>query len=74
IFGPECITIRLKPQKSIFEFALRTRKITILGALATQFHEISGLGHDILCGSDWRNLLGLGGFPRCSRATTSKCS
>ncbi|MFN4894589.1 MAG: hypothetical protein ACK5HO_02290, partial [Pseudomonadota bacterium] len=46
IFGPECITIRLKPQKSIFEFALRTRKITILGALATQFHEISGLGHD----------------------------
>jgi hypothetical protein len=31
-------------QKSIFEFALRARKITILGALATQFHEISGLG------------------------------
>ncbi|MFN5063690.1 MAG: hypothetical protein ACK5GN_12700 [Pseudomonadota bacterium] len=30
-------------QKSIFEFALRARKITILGALATQFHEISGL-------------------------------
>jgi hypothetical protein len=43
IFGPECISIRLKPQKSIFEFALRARKITILGALATQFHEISGL-------------------------------
>jgi hypothetical protein len=30
-------------QKSIFEFALRAQKITILGALATQFHEISGL-------------------------------
>jgi hypothetical protein len=30
-------------QKSIFEFALRARKITILGALATQFHEMSGL-------------------------------
>ncbi|MFN4895994.1 MAG: hypothetical protein ACK5HO_09405 [Pseudomonadota bacterium] len=30
-------------QKSIFEFALRARKITIPGALATQFHEISGL-------------------------------
>ncbi|MFN5061494.1 MAG: hypothetical protein ACK5GN_01480, partial [Pseudomonadota bacterium] len=30
-------------QKSIFEFALRARKITIIGALATQFHEISGL-------------------------------
>jgi hypothetical protein len=30
-------------QKSIFGFALRARKITILGALATQFHEISGL-------------------------------
>ena len=30
-------------QKSIFEFALRARKITILGALATQFHEISEL-------------------------------
>jgi hypothetical protein len=43
IFGPECIPIRLKPQKSIFEFALRARKITIPGALATQFHEISGL-------------------------------
>jgi hypothetical protein len=43
IFGPEGITIRLKPQKSIFEFALRAREITILGALATQFHEISGL-------------------------------
>ncbi|MFN4895900.1 MAG: hypothetical protein ACK5GN_04710 [Pseudomonadota bacterium] len=27
-----------------FEFALRALKITILGALATQFHEISGLG------------------------------
>jgi hypothetical protein len=25
-------------QKSIFEFALRARKITILGALATQFY------------------------------------
>ncbi|MFN4894807.1 MAG: hypothetical protein ACK5GN_09120 [Pseudomonadota bacterium] len=23
IFGPECIAIRLKPRKSIFEFALR---------------------------------------------------
>jgi hypothetical protein len=33
----------IPPQKSIFEFALRARKITILGALATQFHEISGL-------------------------------
>jgi hypothetical protein len=33
----------LKPQKSIFKFALRARKITILGALATQFNEISGL-------------------------------
>ncbi|MFN4896098.1 MAG: hypothetical protein ACK5GN_04965 [Pseudomonadota bacterium] len=43
IFGPECIAIRLKPRKSIFEFALRARKITILGALATQFHEIWGL-------------------------------
>ena len=32
-------------QKSIFEFSLRARKITILGALATQFHEISGLIH-----------------------------
>ncbi|MFN4896713.1 MAG: hypothetical protein ACK5GN_03215 [Pseudomonadota bacterium] len=31
-------------QKSIFEFALRARKITIIGALATQFHEICGLG------------------------------
>jgi hypothetical protein len=30
-------------QKSIFEFSLRARKITSLGALATQFHEISGL-------------------------------
>ncbi|MFN4896678.1 MAG: hypothetical protein ACK5GN_00310 [Pseudomonadota bacterium] len=30
-------------QKSIFEFALRARKITILGAFATQFHEICGL-------------------------------
>jgi hypothetical protein len=30
-------------RKSIFEFALRARKITILGALATQFHEICGL-------------------------------
>ncbi|MFN4894357.1 MAG: hypothetical protein ACK5GN_12570 [Pseudomonadota bacterium] len=30
-------------QKSIFEFALRARKITIPGALATQFHEIYGL-------------------------------
>ncbi|MFN4895730.1 MAG: hypothetical protein ACK5GN_08760 [Pseudomonadota bacterium] len=46
IFGPECITIRLKPQKSIFEFTLRARKITIPGALATQFHEISGLAAD----------------------------
>ncbi|MFN5063295.1 MAG: hypothetical protein ACK5GN_10650 [Pseudomonadota bacterium] len=43
IFGPECITIRFKPRKSFFEFALRARKITIPGALATQFHEISGL-------------------------------
>ncbi|MFN4895747.1 MAG: hypothetical protein ACK5HO_08150, partial [Pseudomonadota bacterium] len=34
----------IPPQKSIFEFALRARKITILGALATQFHEICGLG------------------------------
>jgi hypothetical protein len=34
----------IPPQKSIFEFALRARKITILGALATQFHEMSGLG------------------------------
>ena len=33
----------IPPQKSIFEFALRARKITILGALATQFHEMSGL-------------------------------
>jgi hypothetical protein len=30
-------------QKSIFEYALWARKITILSALATQFHEISGL-------------------------------
>jgi hypothetical protein len=30
-------------QKSIFEFALRARKITIPGALATQFHEICEL-------------------------------
>ncbi|MFN4895342.1 MAG: hypothetical protein ACK5HO_06120 [Pseudomonadota bacterium] len=43
IFGPECIAIRFKPRKSIFEFALRARKITIPGALAKQFHEISGL-------------------------------
>ncbi|MFN5062578.1 MAG: hypothetical protein ACK5GN_07005 [Pseudomonadota bacterium] len=34
-------------QKSIFEFALRARKITILGALATQFHEISGLAKSL---------------------------
>ncbi|MFN4894905.1 MAG: hypothetical protein ACK5HO_03895 [Pseudomonadota bacterium] len=36
IFGPECIAIRFKPRKSIFEFAPRARKITILGALAWQ--------------------------------------
>jgi hypothetical protein len=36
------------PRKSIFEFALRARKITILGALATQFHEICGLGCRVL--------------------------
>ncbi|MFN5062454.1 MAG: hypothetical protein ACK5GN_06370 [Pseudomonadota bacterium] len=42
IFGPECIAIRLKPRKSIFEFAPRARTIAILGALATQFHEICG--------------------------------
>ncbi|MFN5062610.1 MAG: hypothetical protein ACK5GN_07165 [Pseudomonadota bacterium] len=41
IFGPEGIAIRLKPRISIFEFALRARKITILGALTTQFHEIN---------------------------------
>ncbi|MFN4897011.1 MAG: hypothetical protein ACK5GN_00685 [Pseudomonadota bacterium] len=41
IFGPECIAIRFRPRKSIFEFALRARKITILGALATQFYEIN---------------------------------
>ncbi|MFN4896395.1 MAG: hypothetical protein ACK5GN_05845 [Pseudomonadota bacterium] len=29
--------------KLILEFALRAQKITILGALTTQFHEISGL-------------------------------
>ncbi|MFN4895753.1 MAG: hypothetical protein ACK5GN_07900 [Pseudomonadota bacterium] len=34
----------IPPQKSIFELALRARKITIPGALATQFREISGLG------------------------------
>ena len=33
IFGPEGITIRFKPRKSIFEFALRARKITIIGDL-----------------------------------------
>jgi hypothetical protein len=33
----------IPPRKSIFKFALRARKITVLGALATQFHEISGL-------------------------------
>jgi hypothetical protein len=43
IFGPDCIAIRVKPRKSIFEFALRARKITVPGALAKQFHEISGL-------------------------------
>ncbi|MFN4896239.1 MAG: hypothetical protein ACK5GN_13570 [Pseudomonadota bacterium] len=26
IFGPECIAIRFKPRKSIFEFALRAEK------------------------------------------------
>ncbi|MFN4894814.1 MAG: hypothetical protein ACK5HO_03435 [Pseudomonadota bacterium] len=36
----------MKPRKSIFEFALRARKITILGALATQFREICGLAAD----------------------------
>ncbi|MFN4895501.1 MAG: hypothetical protein ACK5GN_05940 [Pseudomonadota bacterium] len=49
IFGPECITMRLKPRKSIFESAFRARKITILGALATQFHEISGLAAELQC-------------------------
>ncbi|MFN4896449.1 MAG: hypothetical protein ACK5HO_11735 [Pseudomonadota bacterium] len=29
IFGPECIALRFKPRKSIFEFALRARKLTI---------------------------------------------
>ncbi|MFN4895594.1 MAG: hypothetical protein ACK5GN_08475 [Pseudomonadota bacterium] len=48
IFGPECIAIRFKPRKSIFEFALRARKITILGAPATQFHEICELAADAL--------------------------
>jgi hypothetical protein len=43
----------IPPQKSIFEFALRARKITILGALATQFHEMSGLGGTI-CENFWR--------------------
>jgi hypothetical protein len=33
----------IPPQKLIFEFALRAQKITILGALVTQFHEMSGL-------------------------------
>jgi hypothetical protein len=32
----------IPPQKSIFEFALWARKITILGALVTQLHEMSG--------------------------------
>jgi hypothetical protein len=35
----------IPPQKPIFEFALRARKIAILGTLATQFHEISGLSY-----------------------------
>jgi hypothetical protein len=33
----------IPPGKYFFEFALRARKITILGALATQFHEKCGL-------------------------------
>jgi hypothetical protein len=33
----------IPPRKSIFEFVLRARKITILGALATQFHAKCGL-------------------------------
>ncbi|MFN4896545.1 MAG: hypothetical protein ACK5GN_02925 [Pseudomonadota bacterium] len=43
-------------QKSIFELALRARKITIPGALATQFNEISGLATDILLHLVCRNL------------------
>ncbi|MFN5062316.1 MAG: hypothetical protein ACK5GN_05665 [Pseudomonadota bacterium] len=42
IFGPECIAIRFHPENRFFKFALRAQKITILGALATQFHEICG--------------------------------
>jgi hypothetical protein len=33
----------IPPRKSVFEFALRARQITILAALATQFYAICGL-------------------------------
>ena len=38
--------LAINSRTEFFEFALRARKITILGALATQFHEKCGLRFD----------------------------